>query len=145
MWISYTISHIPWVRVGVMLHTWFWYQVQHDIKGPWMTTFRRKSCLKKFKTQSLPWTMDNDNASIVKIKLCTFDLRSLRSKIQLSNDMHPLLSSSSQIKILKYLLSQPWHSPTIILCYMILIWNISRFIHMWIFQTKIRSQIKTNK
>ena len=59
----------------------------------------KKFCLKKFKTQSLPWTMDNDNASRIKIKLCTFDLRSLRSKIQLSNDMHPLISSGSQIEL----------------------------------------------
>ena len=67
-----------------------------------MTTFRRKffdlNNLKLSACLEL-WTLDNDNASRVNVKLCTFDLQNLRSKIQLSNDMHPLLSSGSQIKL----------------------------------------------
>ena len=51
----------------------------------------KKFCLKKFKTQSLPWTMDNDNASRVKIMYIWFVKLKVKDTI---------------IK---------WHAPTIIL------------------------------
>ena len=51
----------------------------------------KKFCLKKFKTQSLPWTMDNDNASRVKVKYIWF----------------------AKLKVKDTIIK--WHAPTIIL------------------------------
>ena len=106
----------------------------------------KKFCLKKFKTQNRAclelWTMtmpQESRLSYVHL-ICEIKVKDTIIKWHAPTIILWLTNQT-----LKCLLSQPWHSPTIILCYMILIWNISRFIHMWIFQTKIRSRIKTNK